>query len=70
MEVSLEQAIEIHARVLKRVHGHRAPLNARSRAAELATAGDQEGHYIWMKVAHAAVEMLRREQPTATKAEF
>ena len=70
MEVSLEQAIEIYAEVLKRFHGHRAPQNARNRAAELAAAGDREGHHVWLKVADAAAEMLRREPPTATQSLF
>ena len=67
MEVTLDRAIEIHAKVLKRVHGHRAPQNARDRAAELAAAGDREGHHVWLKVADAAAELLRRQPPTATQ---
>ena len=63
MDVSLEQAIEIHAKVLKRIHGHWAPAKARNWAAQLAASGDHEGHLVWQKVAEVAVAMLQREPP-------
>jgi hypothetical protein len=68
MEVSLEQAIEIHARVLKRVHGRKAPHKARATADHLATVGDQDGYRVWLKVADAAAAMLLQERPTASQA--
>ena len=58
MEVSLEQAIEIHAKVLNRIHGKRASSDARRRARQLAEAGDQDGYRVWMKVGEVA-EMLQ-----------
>jgi hypothetical protein len=70
MEVSLEQAIEIHAKVLKRVHGHRAPHKARGRASELAATDDHEGYQVWLRVADAAAEMLLKEPPAAPQSEF
>jgi hypothetical protein len=63
MEVSLEQAIEIHAKVLKRIHGHKAPLKARRTADERALSGDHEGCHVWLKVADAAAAMLSQERP-------
>ena len=51
MEVSLDQAIDIHARVLKYWHGDRAPQEARARALECGTMGDIEGLHAWGKVA-------------------
>jgi hypothetical protein len=54
MEVSLEQAIEIHAKVLNRIHGKKASSDARKKANQLAEAGDQDGYRVWMKVGEAA----------------
>jgi hypothetical protein len=51
MDVSLDQAINIHARVLKYWHGDNAPQEARARALECGTAGDFEGLQAWARVA-------------------
>lgn len=51
MEISLDQAIEIHARALRAQRGPDAPGVARRKARGLADAGDHEGHGIWLKVA-------------------
>ena len=51
MQISLDQAIEIHARVLKYWHRDRSPQEARARALDCATAGDFEGFQAWAKVA-------------------
>jgi hypothetical protein len=51
MDVSLDQAINIHARVLKYWHGDKAPQEARARALECGTAGDFEGLQAWARVA-------------------
>jgi hypothetical protein len=61
MEISLEQAIEIHAKVLKRQHKHRAPHVARERAASLKYANDHEGHDVWLRVAHVAARLVEEE---------
>ena len=51
MQISLDQAIEIHARVLRYWHRDRAPEEARERALDCATTGDFEGFQAWAKVA-------------------
>ena len=61
MEVSLEQAIEIHARVLRRIHGQGAPFDARRRADQLAAAGDASGYQVWLDVAQAAEKLIDQE---------
>ncbi len=57
MEVSLEQAIEIHAKVLKHIHGKKAPFDARKKANQLAAAGDQDGYRVWLRVSEAAEKL-------------
>ncbi|MGO8738099.1 hypothetical protein [Rhodoblastus sp.] len=54
MPISLDQAIEIHAKVLRYRHGAKAPRMAREKANQLATIGDREGHAVWLKVAEIA----------------
>jgi len=58
MEVSLDQAIEIHAKVLNHLYGKRAASDARKKARQLADTGDQDGYRVWMKVGEVA-EMLQ-----------
>jgi hypothetical protein len=60
-EVSLDQAIDIHARVLKYWYGDRAPHEARTKALEFGTVGDFEGLQAWAKVAKTceALELAR-----------
>ena len=53
MNVSLEQAIEIYAGVLKRRHKHHAPHIAREHARTLKYWKDHEGHDVWLRVAEA-----------------
>ena len=57
MEVSLEQAIEIHAKVLNRIHGKMASSDARKKAKQLAEAGDQDGYRVWIKVGEVAEKL-------------
>ena len=66
MEVTLEQAIEIHAKALKRRCGHDAPIKARKIAQELAQAGDHEGHQVWLKVGDNAEALLKKEWVVAS----
>jgi hypothetical protein len=61
MEISLEEAIEIHAKVLKRRHAHSAPREAREHAQKLKHANDHHGHQVWCKVAAVAERMLVEE---------
>ena len=64
MNVSLDQAIEIHARALKHRFGHRAALLAKEKAHHCAARGDDEGRAVWQRVA-AVAGMLpeARSQP-------
>jgi hypothetical protein len=61
MDVSLEQAVEIHARVLTHRLDRDAPAKARERALDLRHAGDDEGHDIWQRVADIAERLLDDE---------
>jgi hypothetical protein len=64
MNVSLEEAIEIHARALSRRLQNDAPANARERAELLREKGDHEGHGIWLSVAEASERLLSEgEEP-------
>jgi hypothetical protein len=54
MNVSLTQAIEIHAKVLKYRFGNRAALLAEERALDCAAQGDDEGRAVWLRVAAVA----------------
>jgi hypothetical protein len=51
MPISLDQAIEIHAKALRYRHGAKAPRMAREKADQLATIGDRQGFAVWLKVA-------------------
>lgn len=59
MIVSLDQAIEIHAKVLIFRTGHLAQKRAREAALSCKVRGDLWGHDVWMKVA-ATVDDLKR----------
>jgi hypothetical protein len=61
VNVSLNQAIEIHAKVLAHRVGDRAPLLAREKAHHCSASGDDEGHAVWLRVA-AVAEMLLKEK--------
>ena len=58
MNISLDQAIEIHAEVLKRRHVGQAPNRAREQATALKSKGDHEGHAVWTRVAEHAEHLL------------
>jgi hypothetical protein len=51
MNVSLNQAIEIHAKALKYRFGKRAVLLAEEKAHHCAARGDDEGYAVWHRVA-------------------
>ena len=57
MDMSLEQAVEIHAKMLRHIHGDKAPHDARHKAKQLAARGDAEGHKVWLMVAEAAEKL-------------
>jgi hypothetical protein len=70
MNVSLEQAIEIHARALSRRFKNDAPANARQRAAQLKEKGDYEGHLVWLDVAETSQRLLSAgEEPLYSAAQ-
>jgi hypothetical protein len=52
--VSLNQAIEIHAKALKHRFGKRAALLAEEKADHCAARGDDEGYAVWRRVAAVA----------------
>ena len=54
MNVSLDQAIEIHAKALKHRFGKRAALMAKEKAHHCAAQGDDEGRGVWLRVAALA----------------
>jgi hypothetical protein len=58
MNLSLDQAIEIHGQALKRRSGARAPGLARERARRCKAAGDDEGYTVWTRVAESASSLL------------
>jgi hypothetical protein len=59
LEVSLTQAIEMHAKALKYRFGGRAPELAREWALRCSAAKDDEGHRVWLEVAEVAELLLR-----------
>ena len=65
MEVSLDQAIDTHARVLKYWHGDRASHEARTKALEYKAAGDLEGLHAWERVAKMCEAIRAGDQPAS-----
>ena len=65
MNVSLDQAIEFHAKALKHRFGNRATLLAEERARHCAARGDDEGYAVWLRVAAVAgiLPNLTRQHP-------
>jgi hypothetical protein len=61
VRVTLDQAIEIHAKALKYRFGKRAPALANEKADHCLPV-NREGHGVWRRVA-AAAEALRRKEP-------
>jgi hypothetical protein len=57
MNVSLDQAIEIHAKALKHRYGKRAALLAEEKAHHCAARGDDEGRAVWRRVAAVAATL-------------
>jgi hypothetical protein len=58
VRVSLKQAIEIHAKVLKFRFGWRAPEMAREKAESCSKLKDREGYRVWMEGAQVAEFLL------------
>jgi len=64
VNISLEQAIHIHARALKSRAGERAPALAGDRAKLLKATGDEEGFRVWSRVESVARQLIGAEKPT------
>ncbi|MGA8172170.1 MAG: hypothetical protein WB816_15245 [Methylocystis sp.] len=58
MDISLEQAIHMHARALKGRAGKKSPMLARLRAGDLKDRGDLEGFRVWTLVGQQAELLL------------
>jgi hypothetical protein len=63
LNVSLDQAICIHAKALTHRYGRTAPYRARVRGRDCSAKGDQEGHVVWEKVASIAEQFLTAQGP-------
>jgi hypothetical protein len=63
MNITLDQAIEIHAKALHHRNGAGAPRMAREKAHQLARVGDREGHAVWLKVAEIAEALAAGGRP-------
>ena len=59
MNISIEQAIEIHAKTLRVSHGRKAESYARARAASCKRQDDHEGDDVWSRVADTVVKIER-----------
>ncbi len=70
MQISFEEALEIHARALTRRLGDKAPIDARQRAVDLKEAGDHEGHAVWLSVAETAERLLSESNPPIFQANY
>lgn len=64
MNISLEQAIEIHAKALRVSHGRKAEHYARERAQSCQRHGDAEGDEVWNRVAETVIK-IEQDVPTA-----
>ena len=62
LNVSLDQAICIHAKALTYQYGRAAPYRARVRGRNCSARGDREGHVVWEKVASIAERLLTTER--------
>ncbi len=60
MNISVDQAIEIYAKVLCAWRGVEAPADAESKARERRLYGDEEGYLVWSRVSKAAAVRLGR----------
>ncbi|MGA9824056.1 MAG: hypothetical protein WBQ53_04300 [Methylocystis sp.] len=68
MDISLDEAIHIHARALKGRAGGNSPMLARLRAGDLRDKGDLEGFRVWTRVGEQA-ELLLAAQSRAEREE-
>ena len=66
MDISLNEAIHMHARALKGRAGKKSPMLARIRAGDLKAKGDHEGFRVWTLVGEQA-ELLLAAQSRAER---
>jgi hypothetical protein len=69
VNISLEEAIHIHARALKSRKGGKAPEMAAERAQQFKDTGDVEGFDVWMRVEAETRQLLCMENAAATMEE-
>ncbi len=70
MHITLDQAIEIHAKVLKSRHGKGAIKSTGERATQCQSVGDFEGTEIWLRVKveiERQVDDIKSEPPTGSQ---
>jgi hypothetical protein len=65
MNVSLDQAIEIHAAALRYWFGARASLVAKEKAHHCAARGDDDGRAVWQRVAAVAGTLPETRQASS-----
>jgi hypothetical protein len=65
MQISLNEAIDIHVKVLKKRHGKAAIISSRQWAANCRALGDFEGEQVWLRVV-AAIQQLFDEDGALT----
>ena len=68
MQISLEEAIEIHGKALTRRLKRGAVRAACESAERRRSAGDAEGERVWLRVAERARRLLNDEAPEADRA--
>jgi hypothetical protein len=70
LNVTLNQAIEIHAKALRHRFGDRAPVLAHEQANTCSTYGDHEGHAVWLRVAAVAKMLAGATQHSQQRAQI
>jgi hypothetical protein len=63
LNVSLDQAICIHAKALMYQYGRAAPHRARLRGRDCSVQGDRKGLLVWERVAAIAERLLTAQRP-------
>jgi hypothetical protein len=71
MNLTLDDAIVIHGKVLVAKHKKAAPQNARTYALARKQIGDHDGHEIWLRVAVVAEQLVQHaEMATSEQTNF
>ena len=67
MDVSLEQALEIHGRALKHRKGAAGAVIAEEQAYRCKAKGDHEGFEVWLRVSETVVKLQRDADAAASR---